>query len=120
MAEGLRSGILRDDDEAPAVKAPEALVAPAAFAAAIAGHASSPNPEVAREIAAFPGKQAQLLEIHTEHLKYQHRLRLECLCNELREARPGLPTRIFLARRRVLNVSSRIVNDQRRVCREDT
>lgn len=120
MAEGLLGGILRDDEEAPAVKAPEALAGPEAFAAAIADHASSQNPEVARQLAALLGKQAQLLENHAEHLKYQHRLRLERLCNKLREARPGLPTHSFLMRRRALNFSSRIANDQRRVCRDDT
>ena len=120
MAEGLLGEILRDDEEAAAVKAPEALAGPEAFAAAIADHASSQNPEVARQLAALLGKQTQLLEIHAEHLKYQHRLRLEHLCNELREARPGLPTHSFSMRRRALNFSSRIVNDQRRVCRDDT
>ena len=103
MAEGLLGGILRDDEEAPAVKAPEALAGPEAFAAAIADHASSQNPEVARQLEALLGKQAQLLEIHAEHLKYQHRLRLEHLCNKLGEARPGLPTHSFLMRRRALN-----------------
>lgn len=62
MAEGLLGGILRDDEEAPAVKAPEALAGPEAFATAIADHASSQNPEVARQLAALLGKQAQLLE----------------------------------------------------------
>lgn len=96
MAEGLLGGILRDDEEAPTVKAPEALAGPEAFAAAIADHASSQNPGVARQVAALLGKQAQLLDIHAEHLKYQHRLRLEYLCNKLREARPGLATHLFL------------------------
>jgi hypothetical protein len=120
MAEGLLGGILRDDEEAPAVKAPESVAGPEAFAAAIADHASSQNPKVARRLAALLGKQAQLLEIHAKHLKYQHRLRIEYLCNKLREARPGLPTHSFLMRRRALNFSSRMVNDQRRVCRDDT
>jgi hypothetical protein len=121
MAEGLLGGILRDEEEEePAVEAPEALAGPEAFAAAIAHHASIQNPEVARQLAALLGKQAQLLEIQTEHLKDQHRLRLQYLCNQLRQARPGLPTHSFSMRRRVLDFSSRIVNDQRRVCREDT
>jgi hypothetical protein len=47
VPEGLRGGILRDDEEAPAAKAPEALAGPEAIAAAIAHHASSQNPEVA-------------------------------------------------------------------------
>jgi hypothetical protein len=98
MAEGLLGGILRNDEEAPAVTTPEALAGPEAFAAAIADHASSQNPEVARRLAALLGKQAQLLEIHAERLKYQHRLRLEHLCNKLGEARPGLPTHSFLMR----------------------
>ena len=119
MGKGLLGGILRDDEEAPAVKAPEAVAGPEAFAAAIADHASSQNPEVPGQLAALLGKQAQLLEIHAEHLKYQHRLRLEYLWNKLREARPGLPTHSFSMRRRALNFSSRIVNDQRRVCRDD-
>ena len=67
MAKGLLGGILRDDEEAPAVKAPEAVAGPEAFAAAIADHASSQNPEVPRQLAALLGKQAQLLEIHAEH-----------------------------------------------------
>jgi hypothetical protein len=53
MAEDLLGRILRDDEEAPAVKAPEALAGPEAFAAAIADHASSQNPEVARQLAAL-------------------------------------------------------------------
>jgi hypothetical protein len=120
MAKGLLGGILRDDEEAPAVRAPESVAGPEAFAAAIADHASSQNPEVPRQLAALLGKQAQVLEVHAEHLKYQHQLRLEYLCNKLREARPGLPTHLLLMRRRALNFSSRIVNDQRTVCRDDT
>jgi hypothetical protein len=46
--------------------------------------------------------------------------RLEYLCNGLREAQPRLPTHSFLMRWRALNFSSRILNDQRRACREDT
>ena len=119
MAEGLLGGILRDDEETPAAKAPEALAGLGAFAAAIADHASSQNLEVARQLAVRLGKQAPLLETHAEHLKYHHRLRLEYLCNMLHEARPGLPTHTLLIRRRPLIFSSRIVNDQRRVCRDD-
>jgi hypothetical protein len=54
MAEGLLGEILRDDEEAPAVKAPEALAGPEAFAAAIADHASSQNPEVAPAVSSAP------------------------------------------------------------------
>jgi hypothetical protein len=114
MAEGLLDGILRDDEEALAVKAPEALAGHEAFAAVIADHASSKNPEVARQLAALLGKRAQLLEMHAEHVKYQHRLRLEYTCKKLREARPGLPTHPFSMRRRALYFSSRIVNHQRK------
>jgi hypothetical protein len=46
LAEGLLGEILHDDEEAPAVKAPEALAGPEAFAAAIADHASSQNPRL--------------------------------------------------------------------------
>jgi hypothetical protein len=120
MTEGLLGGLLRDDEEALAVKATEATAGPEAFAAAIADHASSQNPAVARQLAALAGEQAQLLETHAEHLQYPGRLRLECLCIKLREARPGLPTHSTSTRRRAFSFSSRIVNDQRRVCREDT
>jgi hypothetical protein len=41
MAEGLLGGILRDYEEPLAVKAPEALAGPEAFAAAIADHEDS-------------------------------------------------------------------------------
>jgi hypothetical protein len=64
MAKGLLGGILRDDEEAPAVRAPEAVAGPEAFAAAIADHASSQNPEVPRQLAGLLGKQAQVLEVH--------------------------------------------------------
>jgi hypothetical protein len=120
MAEGLLCGILRDEEGEPAIKAPEALTVPEAFAAAIADHASIKIPEVARQLAAPLSRQAQHLEIQAEHLRYQHRVWVDYLCNKLREARPGLPTQSFLMRRRALNFSSRILNDQRRVCREDS
>ena len=119
MAEGLLGGLLRDDEETLAVKAAEALAGPEAFAAAIAGHASSQNPEVARQLAALLGKQAQLLETHAEHLTCQHRLRLEYIYNKLREARPGLPTHSISMRRRALYFSSRIANHQRKIYRDD-
>ena len=57
MAKGLLGGILRDDEEAPAVKAPEAVAGPEAFAAAIPDHASSQNPEVTRQLAALLGSR---------------------------------------------------------------
>jgi hypothetical protein len=102
MAEGLLGGILRDQEERPAVEAPEApeaLAGAEAFAAAIAHHASIQSPEVARKSAEFFSKQAQLLEIQAEHLKDQRGLRLGCPCNQPREARPGLPTHSFPMRR---------------------
>lgn len=77
VAEGLHGGILRD------------------FAAPTHDHASSQNPEVARQLAARLGKQAQRLEIRAVHIKYHHRLRLEYLCLELRDVRPGLPAQSF-------------------------
>jgi MoxR-like ATPase len=120
MAEDLLGGILRDDEEALAVRATEALAGPETVAAAIADRASSQNLEVARQLAVLLGKQAQLLETHAEHLKYHHPLRLEYLCNKVREERPGLPTHSFLVRRLPLKFSPRVVNDQHRVCRDDT
>jgi hypothetical protein len=119
MAEVLLGGILRDDEETPAAKAPEALAGLGAFATAIADHASSQNLEVVRQLAVRLGKQAQLFGTRAERLKYHHGLRLDYLCNMLREARPGLPTHTLLVGRRPLILSSRIVNDQRRVCRDD-
>jgi hypothetical protein len=84
MAEGLLRGILRDEEGEPAIKAPEALTGPEAFAAAIADHSSIQNPEVGRQLAALLSRQAKLLEIQAEPLKYQRRVRLEYLCNKLR------------------------------------
>ena len=79
MAAGLIGEILRDEEEAPAVWATEALADPAVFAAATEDHASSQNPEIARQLAALVGKQARRPETHAEHLQYHQRLRIEYL-----------------------------------------
>ena len=57
MAEGLLCGILRDEEREPAIKAPEALKGPEAFAAAIADHSSIQIPVVARQLAALLSRQ---------------------------------------------------------------
>jgi hypothetical protein len=122
MGEGLHGETLRDVEAALAAKAPEAPVGPEAFTAAIAGHASRQNPEAPRQLAALLGRRALLLETRAEPSTSS--IITGCCLNTsaIIFTKRGRDYRFtnYLMRRQALKFSSRIVNDQRTVCRNDT
>ncbi len=82
MSEGLLGGVLGDEDEKPETEAPQALAGAEAFAAAVAARLSSSDRDVARDTSVFLKRQAELLELQTEHLRDEHALRLEHLAHQ--------------------------------------
>ena len=57
MAEGLRGGILGEEEEKAGVETPEALAGAVAFASAVATRLSGNDPGVARKTEGFLGDQ---------------------------------------------------------------
>lgn len=76
MAEGVLGGIGGGADAKPELEASASPASAAAFAAAIAHHASIHNPDVARDAAAFLRGQLRHVQVQTEHLEEEHTLRL--------------------------------------------
>jgi hypothetical protein len=85
MAEGLLEGTLGGEEQKPEVEASTIPSGVEAFAAAIAAKLAGSDPEVARDTSIFLKKQAQLLEIQSEHLRDEHEARLHFLRGQARE-----------------------------------
>jgi tetratricopeptide (TPR) repeat protein len=97
MTKGILGGILGGEEEKPEDEESEATAGADPFAAVIAHHASTQNPEVARDASAFLRAQLRHVEVQTKHLEEEHGLRIAHLRNRLAEElvrRLGLRLRV--------------------------
>jgi hypothetical protein len=75
MSESVLGGIAAGDAAKSDIEGSASPASAAAFAAAIAHHASIYNPEVARDASAFLRGQLRHVDVQTEHLQEEHTLR---------------------------------------------